>query len=331
MKANTAFIKQLNIETLRKALRNAGQATKPELAELTGLTVVTINALITELVVSKEVIENGNVPSGGGRPSMQYRYNYDYQCAAIVYGYQKNNKNCINTIVVNLAGEVLWKNDEYIETVEIKSFETVLDEVFKQYSNIKVIIFGLPGEVIDEVVTINDYSNIIGPDFIPHYKNKYKVPVLAENDINAMTYGYYRTHNSEYSDSVVGMYFPRNHSPGAGLIIDGSIYYGKQHFSGEIAAMPMPRPWEEMNYFDENEVIKNLEQLLTVYCCTIAPSMFILYGDFFTDTIEERLKLYTEKLLSNKFIVNIEVSDYLERDYEYGLKCLALDTLWEEN
>lgn len=328
MKVNVT-IKQINTETLRKVLRTKGQATKPELAEQTGLSVVTINTLIMDLVANKEVIENGNVPSGGGRPSMQYGYNYNYQCAVMIYSHQKNDKNCLSTCVVNLAGEELWKQDNYIEVVKVESFETVLDKAFMQYPNIGVITFGLPGEAIDEIITINDYSNIIGPDFIPHYKKRYKVPVLFENDINAMTYGYYRMHNHQISDSVIGMYFPRNHEPGVGLILDGNIYYGKQHFAGEIAAMPIPISWEKIDYFDENQIIQVLEQLLIIYCCAIAPSMFVLYGDFFSDTIVDTLKQHSEKLLQNKFIVNVEISENLERDYEYGLKCLALDTLWE--
>lgn len=330
MKADAAYIKHINTGILRKVLRDNGQATKPELAEATGLSVVTINALIMDLVTSEEVIENGYIPSSGGRPSMQYRYNYDYQCAAIVYGYRKENRNCISTRILNLAGEVLWKQDEYMEEVEIESFEKVLDQGFQQYPNVKVIIFGLPGEMIDDVVTINDYSGIIGPDFIPYYKKRYQVSVLFENDINAMTYGYYRKGDNEYSDAVVGLYFPRNHPPGAGLIIDGHIYYGKQHFAGEIAALPVPISWEELNYFDKEQLSQVLGQLILIYSCTVAPSMIVLYGDFFTDTSADILKQYTETLLKHKFVVNIKVSNNIESDYEYGLGCLALDTLWEE-
>ena len=48
MRADTRLMKQLNINTLRRVLSEQGQATKPQLAGLTGLSVVTVNALIAE-------------------------------------------------------------------------------------------------------------------------------------------------------------------------------------------------------------------------------------------------------------------------------------------
>ena len=70
MKADTRLMKQLNISTLRRVLSGEGKATKPQLSRLTGLSVVTVNALITEMLEQGEVQELGMVPSGGGRPSM---------------------------------------------------------------------------------------------------------------------------------------------------------------------------------------------------------------------------------------------------------------------
>ena len=82
MKADTRLMKQLNKSTLRNILSQKRTATKPELAKYSGLSVVTVNALLSEMLYSGEVQESGNAPSGGGRPSMQYRYNYDYRTVA---------------------------------------------------------------------------------------------------------------------------------------------------------------------------------------------------------------------------------------------------------
>ncbi len=87
MKADTRLMKQLNKSTLRNILSPKRTATKPELAirrpkrgdsECPDLR----NAL------SGEVQERGNVPSGGGRPSMQYGYCYEYRTVGVVYGHQ---------------------------------------------------------------------------------------------------------------------------------------------------------------------------------------------------------------------------------------------------
>ena len=89
MKADTRLMKQLNISTLRRVLSGEGKATKPQLSRLTGLSVVTVNALITEMLEQGEVQELGMVPSGGGRPSMQYGYCYGYRTMVIIYGHQE--------------------------------------------------------------------------------------------------------------------------------------------------------------------------------------------------------------------------------------------------
>ena len=60
MKADTRLMKQLNISTLRRVLSGEGKATKPQLSRLTGLSVVTVNALITEMLEQGEVQELGN-------------------------------------------------------------------------------------------------------------------------------------------------------------------------------------------------------------------------------------------------------------------------------
>ena len=323
MKADTRLMKQLNISTLRRVLSGEGKATKSQLSRLTGLSVVTVNALITEMLEQGEVQELGMVPSGGGRPSMQYGYCYGYRTMVIIYGHQLEGRNYIHTLVVDLKGQKLWERQGYMEEIGAESFDSCLDEVFAGFGNIGLIAFGLPGEAIDDVVTINDFSGLEGLDFLPRIREKYGVPVLFENDINAMAYGYYRKHCGMDVTSLVGIYFPRSFLPGAGLILDGSIYYGNSHFAGEMGDVYVPVPWEELDYYKENQVLCQLEALLATFACIVAPSRFVLYGDFLTDGMAERLEQYVCRRLSGKFRVQVEVSFCLEEDYETGMICLA--------
>ena len=190
MKADTRLMKQLNKSTLRNILSQKRTATKPELAKYSGLSVVTVNALLSEMLYSGEVQEGGNAPSGGGRPSMQYRYNYDYRTVAVVYGHQLEGRSYIHTLAVNLDGKKLWERQEYMEEIGPESFDSALDEVFAAFGNIGLIAFGLPGEAIGNEVIINDFKGLEGRVFLPRIRERYQVPVLFENDINAMTYGY---------------------------------------------------------------------------------------------------------------------------------------------
>lgn len=323
MRADTRLMKQLNINTLRRVLSEQGQATKPQLAGLTGLSVVTVNALIAEMLEQGEVREMGMVPSGGGRPSMQYGYHYGCRTMAVIYGHQLEGRNYIHTLVTDLKGQKLWEHQDYMEDIQAGSFDAILDAVFTKFENIGLIAFGLPGEAIGEVVTINDFAGLEGADFLPRIRVKYGVPVLFENDINAMAYGYYRKNCGKDVTSLVGIYFPRTFLPGAGLILDGNIYYGNSHFAGEMGAVYVPVPWEELDYYEESQVLCQLEALLTSFACIVAPSCFVLYGDFFTDGMAEALERYVCRRLYGKFQVRVEVSCRLEEDYETGMVCLA--------
>ena len=192
-----------------------------------------------------------------------------------------------------------------------------------------LLAFGLPGEVVNDVVTIHDYEALIGPDFMAHYKERYHLPVIFENDINAMTYGACRDDEMERA-TVAGIYLPRIYPPGAGLVIQGKIYYGTSHCAGELAGLPVPVSWDSLDYGSAEEVLENLKLLTAVYGFTTAPETLIYYGDFFTEELQEQLRTYSERLLEGKFHMNLVFEENLEHDYEEGMKRLALEALWEE-
>ena len=74
--------------------------------------------------------------------------------------------------VVNLTGECVWRKEEYFDEIRVESFESVLDDVIGRFPETGLLAFGLPGEVVNDVVTIHDYEALIGPDFMAHYKER---------------------------------------------------------------------------------------------------------------------------------------------------------------
>ena len=328
MGADTGLMKKMNRKLIRAALKECKTATKPELSHRTGLSVVTVGSLLAELIRDGEVEEAGMAPSGGGRPGLSYRYRNDFRCALILYGHQRNNRNLIHVRVVDLAGKCLWRKDEYYDEITVSCFDAVLDEAVGLFPQTGLLAFGLPGEAVDGVITICDYERISGAEFLSRYSEKYGIFVLFENDINAMTYG---CCGPDYEEgSVVGIYFPRLYPPGAGLVLDGKIYYGTGHFAGEIMKLPVPVPWGEVDYSDREQVLKMLKAVLAVFCCVLAPRRLVLYGDFFAEDMESSLKSEGEKLLEGRYQMEIELKENLECDYEAGMVRLALEALTEQ-
>lgn len=329
MGADAKLMKELNKRQLRRILRQCKEATKPELADRTGLSVVTINSLLEDLLKTGEVVQSGLAPSGGGRPSTRYQYRPDYRYAVLLYGHQSEGRNLMHLAVVNLMGECVWRKEEYFDEILVESFEAVLDDVIGRFPEIGLLAFGLPGEVVDDVVTIHDYQALVGPEFMAHYKERYHLPVVFENDINAMTYGACREGDVEKA-TVAGIYLPRIYPPGAGLVIQGKIYDGTSHCAGELAGLPVPVSWDSLDYGREHDVLENLKLLTAVYGFTVAPETLIFYGDFFTEELQEQLRAYSGRLLEGKFHMDLIFAENLERDYEEGMKRLALEALWEE-
>lgn len=326
---NTKSIKRDNINQIREFMTVYGTLTKPELAAKTGLSVVTINSLLSDMVLSGEIRESGLAPSEGGRRSMQYEYNFEYQHLVIVYGYQKDSKNHFHFTVINLKGEKIIAKETEIDNVEVSSFSGLLDELFEKDSKISMIVFGLPGENDEDEILINDYEGIVGNTFIPYYRERYQVPIIFENDINAMTYGY--CYFKRAAEPAVGLYFPRIYAPGAGIVLNGEIYRGIQNFAGEIGFAFPEINWDRVDYNNKDEVIPFIGRVLTVYACTFAPATFVLYGDFFEEEDINRLKLYVLHETKGKYQANIIFSNQLEEDYERGLIAIGLYRLEKYN
>lgn len=327
LKANRTQMKEINKNLLRQALKSRKKATKPELAALTHLSVVTVNSLINEMVLSGEVIEGEEVPSNGGRPSRQYVYNGNYRKALIIYGYEHNRKNLIHLLIINAFGECIERKTDYFSDVVIDSFDQWIEYAFKAHENICVIVFGLPGAEENGVIYVNDYSGIIGDKFLSYYQSKYGVPVIYENDINAAVYGYYTRHDSQTVQTVVGIYYPRIYGPGAGIVINKEIYKGYKNFAGEVSWLPLRPSWNEVNYDHSQEVVFMLSQIVAIYSCVLAPERIVFYGDFLTEEILEKLMLHIQYLLKGNFLPCIQFEKSIKKDFETGMIQIAFREL----
>ncbi len=308
---------------LRRILLSRKQATKPELADLTGLSVVTVNALITRMLEWGEVTEDGTAPSRGGRPSARYAYRYGFRKAAVVCAHQSQGKTVIRAFVTDLGGERLWEKRDVKEEIAADSFDALLDEAVRRFPDISLIALGLPGEAWNDLVSICDFQALTGTAFLPRLRERYGLPVLFENDINAMVFGFGLRTGHSALEPLAGVYFPGNYGPGAGFLIGGRLFYGMEHCAGEIGELPVPFPWEELDYADEKQVEEQLTVLLLSICCLMAPKEIVLYGEFVTDALAGRLEEAIAGRLRRSFRVKITASRCLEEDFEKGMTGLA--------
>lgn len=327
-RVNTKMMKEINKNLIRNCFRNQVEATAAVLSQNTGLSVVTVNALLKEMVQIEEVFVGKSIPSNGGRPSTVYKYNDMFRCAVSLFGYTRNNVDYIKVIVINLLGNCIHEEEIHFDKVEDDSFNEILDSLFEKYRSIEVIAFGLPGTEEDGVIKVNDYPEIVGDTFLKHYKERYKVPVLFINDVNAAVVGYYQNKmDNNNTHTVVGLVFNRVYSPGSGIVINGEIHNGKSNFAGEISNMPLNIDWLNINYDNEEEICDAIANVVAMISCIIAPDQFVIYGDFFKKDSFLNIKEKAENKLNHNFNVNLEVCDDFEEDYKFGTINVCLELL----
>lgn len=327
--ANAILVKGLNMQRVRDEFRALRKATIFELAQKTALSVVTVKTVLEEMIAQGEASEGQSIPSNGGRPSMRYEYNPNFRYGIVIYGYQKDNGNLIRLLVINLFGECIRRIEASIENVQVSSFGRYIDAVRKDYPAIGAIVFGLPGVEENGVVTTNDYGSLVGGAFMDYYQKKYNVPVLFFNDVNAAVKGYFSRSSERDLNCVVGIYFPRIYSPGAGLVIGGRIYPGAHHFAGEIGNLPPGTDWTKIDYANAAVFCKAISELLVLYCRIVAPDQIVLYGDFLDDSHIPVIKAHTETMLSHSFPVHVTSSRDFGADFEQGMIISTLERINE--
>lgn len=319
LSGNTLLMKEVNKNLVRESLKLLRKATKQELALKTGLSVVTVNSLLVDMIREGEAYEGEMVPSNGGRPSLQYCYNVNFSHGIVLFGRQKENRNCIHMAVVNLAGEIVYEEESFHEDILVDSFDEMIDRGLEKVPSVSILGFGLPGEEEDGVVTINDYSNLVGSSFMKHYKEKYQVPVIFINDVNGAVNGYYHYKAPGGMRNIAGLYFPRLYEPGAGLVLGGEVYTGYKSFAGEIGKLPVGVDWLNLDYGSREKVREAVGKLVAAFSCIMAPEQIVLYGDFFEEEDAAGIKAYAEKLLGYKFEVYVVVSENFKEDFEQGM------------
>ena len=165
--------RRINMRKLRHVLMARQKATKPELAQITGLSVVTVNALITRMLEWGEVTEEGTVPSNGGRPCAQFAYHYGFRKAVIVCAHQERGKTVLRTFVTDLSGKRLWERRDVKEEIAIDSFDEAIDEAIRLFPDVLLLALGLPGGGWLDEVSIWDFRALTVTDFLPRNPDRW--------------------------------------------------------------------------------------------------------------------------------------------------------------
>lgn len=322
---NVNFMKQINLDTVRKVIKENKKATKPHLANQTGLSVVTINSLVDVLLRNGEIFVDELEVSSGGRPAAIYSFNEEYSMALVIYTTEYEMKDLTHVAVVNLYGEVIEANELFLSEITEHSFDLTIEKMLKKYPNIKSIGIGMPGIEIRGKMEISDYISLEGKAFVEHLRNQFQIPVVFENDVNAAVLGYCTS--NQYDDkNVVGIYIPRKYPLGAGIYINGNLYKGKDGFAGEAKFLSDGFDWKNPAYVSENISVA-LKKLILTFTCLLNPDIIVIYRENLSKEAVYSIIGECKKIIKSEVMPDIVISNDFGKDFIEGIKQISLKPL----
>jgi hypothetical protein len=322
-------VKQHNIQFLKRILKEERQPmTKNQLSKQSGLSVVTINKLIPEMVESGQVLEMTNPIVTGGRRAAVYQLNQNHQLCLVMLYIEEDKEIKTHVSVVNLYGDRLACEEDILQLTEWASIESCIQSYCCKFPNIKMISIGLPGVDMSSNLTVVDPETMKGIVLHQKIEERFALPVIIENDINAAVFGYKYTKANPDSTIVSGLYFPEHYPPGTALVFDDYIYHGSNGLSGETKHLPV---FNDLTFplSEKSDIMYICEQIIQTIITMYDPNELILYTKASVmrrielETIKENLPL----VFSYGKEVVITNSEDFQDDYYQGLVLLGIKEL----
>lgn len=227
-----------NSGLVEELILNQGPITKPEIAQITQLSLPTVNKIVEELVSAGVVVEDGIQNSSAvGRRAKTYVINGNV--GSLLGVYFIDNKWI--GIAYNMLGYEIAKSEYPCHlSSRLEELYTVIDDLKKSVPKVKAIGVGIPGAVlkngrVESISVIPEFEGLFLAELL---EEKYDVPAVVENDVKLMSVGYY-SKKTENVDNILFIYIGSR--IGAGLIINGQLYKGNNSFAGELGYMPLSK------------------------------------------------------------------------------------------
>lgn len=321
----TAVIRAENLRRVRAAFGDEETLVASQLARKTGLSVVTVNALLEELCQSGEV-EVLPPQRRGGRPSAVYRYDRTARCAFILYAYNYGNGVRLHSLTVNEFGEELYAETQDLAAVSPQTFLALLDAQTAAFPRCRELLLGLPGYQGQYGTVASDFVQFLDGAFLRKLCAHYSLHIQFYNDINAIAYGHNQSDPHPLADEVCAC-FPNDYPPGVGIVVGRKIYTGSNGAAGEVESLPVQTPWDKLRLCGADEIAAQIETLLRPICCLLAPAAITLYGEYLTPEIVEKIRHRLGGVEGLRCMPRLLLSRKFYEDFRAGLVCMACQTL----
>lgn len=245
------------------AMHERGEATRPQLAQATGLSLVSVCKAVDYLCQNGELRAAEEVPSGGGRPVMLYRYNVNYARHALIECHRQGTLLNCRVNILDLHGHERRVATAQFAYLEKESLDGILSETLRNH-RLRSITLIFPADIIPE-------------GMVSHLQSRYKCPVNMPGTATILAQG--------ATDGTVVLCLQPGDNPSCAIVRGGAVYE-----TGPLHLLTMPADWITLDYSDRVMVEEMTARLLQVITCTLAPHRIELYVPPMSSRLAERIR-----------------------------------------
>jgi predicted NBD/HSP70 family sugar kinase len=327
-------------------IKSRDAVTKPEIVKITGLTSGTVHNLVNELLSRGIVLEGDFTFSNGGRKALKYKFNFeiyyiigvvvsDNDISASVLDFNLN-KICESDVVFDLCNHSV---EEGLETII-----SVINSVIKKskMDNKKFLGIGIavPGPVnfkrgrVYQITGALKWKNVPLAEIV---ESRVHIDTIVDKDNNSIVSYFKMKDRSKNNKNLV--YFATYAGIGAGLLINGMVYRGKQGLSGEFGHIRVAPSGERCKcgkigcieplasdpsiiHFARKRIEEGAETILTQLCNNVLDDINL---DMLIEAAKKQDALVRELLMNTGYYLAVCLSDIIRI---YDPEEIVFDCRW---
>jgi predicted NBD/HSP70 family sugar kinase len=239
-KANQEESRQHNRLLVFNLIYQQGEISRVGIARQTGLTRTTVSEMVAEFIEAGLVVETGMAASTGGKPATLLQVAQD---ARLLVGIDLAESQFCGALV-NLRGQIVQR---LCLPVADSSAEAALEQVYNLVAQLlrladRPVIgigIGVPGLMDPERARVREAVNLDWHDLplgnLLH--QRFELPIHLANDCQAAALGEFIFGQKRRQTNLLVIKAGRG--IGAGLVLNGQIFYGDHAGAGEIGHIQM--------------------------------------------------------------------------------------------
>lgn len=333
MTLNKNEIRENNLIKIKKLFFKKKKALTAELAKETGLSVVTVNSLIKQLVKEAIVTEGMLVKQSLGRPAISYSFNYDrrhYLFLSIQEELTENKRTLIIvSSITNLAGEQKEQKKFDFTNPSLLLLISITKRLISTGYVFEKIGLSIPGKLFNGEIVSSWEGLLNNWEIIDKLEQATGLTVVSQNDAHLLTIGYSIKKNFMTTDTIVGIFYPMESMPGITILSQGRLIEGVKNSAGEAKYLPFlldkPCPKNEL------ELATNLSHIIDLYNVVIAPNSFVISLNSTHSKILLEIIKQSDSLNKQLNKPNILFTDEFQRTISLGLFWLVTKDTFYEN